>query len=135
MKVEIKEVEHTIDWTKSQVVVGCGGERFQVVTNKKSPDPDCFCGIDLENGIYHNGWAKIHFKPETKQDLPIKLELTIESEQELCDLWLRTSVLGTKINELAKESSITLKHKAINENSFCQSLEKLVEGLNLHVKK
>ena len=134
MKVEIKEVENAIDWTKSQVVVS-GKSRVLIVTNEEPYNEISFCGVDLDKGEYFNCFSKQEFKPETKQDFPVKLELTIESEQELCDLWLRTSVLGTKINELAKESSITLKHKAINENSFCQSLEKLVEGLNLHVKK
>lgn len=123
MKVEIKEVENAIDWTKSQVVVS-GKSRVLIVTNEEPYNEISFCGVDLDKGEYFNCFSKQEFKPETKQDFPVKLELTIESEQELCDLWHRTNAGSNEINE---HISNVLKHKA----SQCTILWKYLKGLCL----
>lgn len=129
MKVEIKEVENAIDWTKSQVVVSNDGKsRVLIVTNEQPYNNLSFCGVDLDTGEYFNCLSKQAFKPETKQDFPIKLELTIESEQELCDLWHRMNTCSSIINETASKC---IMWRAIPPNILFEVLDELSENLGL----
>jgi len=62
----------------------------------------------------------------TKQEFqPIVIELTIESEQELCDLWHRLEVFTKTIND-SKNRNI-LKHK-MDDNS-CDKIYELVNEI------
>jgi hypothetical protein len=57
---------------------------------------------------------------------PITIELVIESEQELCDLWLRMNQSGDKIND----DNTSLKYQS---ETFCP--EKLWKALNNEVNR
>lgn len=129
MKVEIKEIENAIDWTKSQVVI-CGS-RVQIVTNMQAQGVDYFCGVNLEDGMYSNGWVKSSFKPETKQDFPIKLELIIESEQDIINLWHRMNTKCDVINESISCNS-SIKKECTYDSTLWNVLDQLKEERNLY---
>jgi hypothetical protein len=60
---------------------------------------------------------------------PITIKLVIESEQELCDLWLR---MNHSINNINNNSSRKLKHLAdMSGTIFYEALDKEVTRLNL----
>ena len=125
MKVEIIEVENAIDWNKSQVVVSNSGRRVQIATNQPIDGYE-FCGIDLDTGEYSTGWGVIHFKPETKQDFPIKLELTIESEQDIINLWHRMNTQCNVINT-AMSCSSSIKKECTYDSTLWNVLNQLKE--------
>jgi len=66
---------------------------------------------------------------ETKGFTPIKIELVIESEQELCDLWLRLNA-RKKSFEDQKGSLIYEASMTLSEDLF-HLLDKAVEQLRL----
>lgn len=128
MKVEqLNNVQ--IDWTKPQVVLAEDGTRMQVVTNHNPNNDLCFCGVDLETGYFGCGWSKSLFKPENATQYPIELKLTIESDQELCDLWHKLNVSVREANEILSNH---LKHKCLYEPTFWKLLDQLVKERNLY---
>jgi len=66
---------------------------------------------------------KAEVKNESERFQPIELTITIESEQELCDLWHRFNVSDMIINAESK----SLKYPANGDATFWLVLEKLVK--------
>lgn len=75
---------------------------------------------------------KAEIKIEDQKFNPIKIELTIESEQELCDLWHRFNASKAHIDKTIDD---VLKHKskAVHYELF-NLLDKAVQKLNLNKK-
>ena len=71
---------------------------------------------------------KVKINQLPKKFVPIKLTITIETEKELCDLWLRQNMCGEEVD---KANGCYLKYNATQaENSFCgDSLWDVVEKL------
>ena len=72
---------------------------------------------------------------ENKKFVPIKLSLTIETPEELCDLWLRMNLSGISVD---KENGCYLKYCAtqaenekINGFQFWNILDGLVDDKQL----
>ena len=72
---------------------------------------------------------KVKTKTSPAEFTPIEITLTIESEQELCDLWLRTNLADESID---RASTYNLKYKASGSRDFWIELEHFVTKLNLY---
>ena len=73
---------------------------------------------------------KVTIKEDPKVFTPVTLELTIESEEELCNLWHRANVCYKYINNYSYDSYLKFKMNG-NTTPFFKVLDKLVEDLNL----
>jgi hypothetical protein len=62
---------------------------------------------------------------------PITIELVIESEQELCDLWLRLNLPRNIVDEQQVQDYLKYKSTDFNEIVFWEVLDKEVNRLNL----
>ena len=64
-------------------------------------------------------------KVEIKEKVfnPITLTITIESEQDLCNLWYRQNLAVNRVNELSKE----LKLECTYSHDFWDKLDELVK--------
>lgn len=74
---------------------------------------------------------KVQVKEKEKKFKPIVLEVTIESEEELCDLWHRmNAVVGSFVSYLFKDS---LKYGLIDdtESVLYDILDDFAKKLNL----
>lgn len=120
-----------VDWTKPQVVVG-NYKKIQICTNLEELSLKTFSGIDIETGEFSKNWSKGLFKPETATQYPIELKLTIESDEELCDLWHRANISDLAVMKYSPDS---LKHKASFDKTLYDSLNELVVKHNLHLNK
>lgn len=60
---------------------------------------------------------------------PIELKITIETPQELCDLWHRANESLSNINENISDD---LKYEAMGGSVFFDLLDELVEKNNLY---
>ena len=72
---------------------------------------------------------KIQVKEESNKFEPIELTLTIESEEELCDLWHR---FNASVYDIDKESVDYLKHKSITLYDKWEVIDDLVKQRNLY---
>ena len=71
-------------------------------------------------------------KVNTKKEFqPIELTITIESEEELCDLWHR---LNVSKNVADTQSNNDLKHRCIDTYSLWNEIDDLVDINNLKNK-
>lgn len=75
---------------------------------------------------------KTEINIEDQKFRPIKLEIIIESEEELCDLWHRSNASKAQIDKTIED---VLKHKskAVNYELF-NLLDNAVHKLNLKKK-
>ena len=73
---------------------------------------------------------KVEVKQVEKKFEPIELVITIESEEELCDMWHRMNLNSRQVNN----NSEGLKHKANDDQDYLfDKLDKLVEDFNLTI--
>ena len=75
---------------------------------------------------------KVEIKETETKFEPITITLTIESEEELCDLWLRSLATSNEINRCYKFFP-KVKHKALPNNSseFNMVLMRLAKSKNI----
>jgi hypothetical protein len=136
MKVETKTEE--INWDKPQLVVS---GKTVVRTNEKH-DGECFEGIDMlfaSEESYSQRWIKSSFKPfhGTISNDGIKHEepkfqpvtITIESEEELCDMWHRMNQSASEVNGNVSKK---LKYNAMGIYDTWDKLDEIVKQRNLY---
>ena len=70
---------------------------------------------------------KVELEDQAKEFKPIKLTITIETEEELCDLWHRTNLNETVVNKTIHD---VLKYKSIH-NRIWIFIDELVIDNNL----
>ena len=70
---------------------------------------------------------KVEITTEIDSFKPIELKITIESEEELCDLWNR---VNTSMNDIPKENF--LKHECFDSIGLWTKLNRLVIKNNLY---
>jgi len=76
--------------------------------------------------------AKIIEKEKEKKFEPIVVELTIESEEELCDLWHRLNISPSTIEAFDNYNIGQLKYGVYGKsNSFWLAINKFVAEKNL----
>ena len=73
---------------------------------------------------------KVEVKEKTKTFEPIEIKLTIESEEELCDLWHRVN-LGANILKKYHEDYQDLKYKTMYDSHRGDSLFGTLDDLVL----
>ena len=130
MKVEqLNNVQ--IDWTKPQVVVHSeSGNKVVVVTNHKPFNEECFSGVEISTGRLHENLYKNLYTSENATQYPIELKLTIESESELCNLYLRAGLISNEVNQIYPND---VKHEANDSDcTLFSMLDNLVSERNLY---
>ena len=142
MKVETKTEE--INWDKPQLVVSDDGTI--VLTNNKHTARD-FQGFKIgtnQDGLSYSfeaNWHKSVFKPfhGTISNQGIKYEeqkfqpvtITIESEEELCDMWQRLEISASDVNKYLAYPSV-LKYKSLYTFQVWQQIDEIVKQRNLY---
>lgn len=71
---------------------------------------------------------------KVKQEKPTfkPITITIESAQELCDLWHRFNLSADLV---AYEGETDLEYGPIDDDIFFEEIDNIVKELNLHIKK
>ena len=72
----------------------------------------------------------VEVEDQAKEFKPIKLTITIETEEELCSLWHRLNASDQKV--LKVSGSHYLKHGVITSYELWEKLENLVNANNLY---
>jgi hypothetical protein len=73
---------------------------------------------------------KVELEEQVKEFKPIKLTITIETEEELCSLWHRLNAAQATV--LKSSGSHYLKHGVITSYELWEKLENLVHANNLY---
>tara|TARA_R110000737_G_scaffold329609_1_gene344881 strand:- start:57 stop:284 length:228 start_codon:yes stop_codon:yes gene_type:complete len=72
----------------------------------------------------------VEVEEQVKEFKPIKLTITIETEEELCSLWHRLNASDQKV--LKVSGSHYLKHGVISDYKLWSRLQELVNTNNLY---